>query len=144
ALSPGGGSPQQDREDGGKAGKPESVRVHPGSTECTGHDRHDPSPPLRQRALAEDDESLAIAGDGGRHLSGGLVDEHAPGALAVGAAQDHLSVRVIDVSDRRLRALLSRVRMEVLELLALRIDLEDGGEVDVDRRAAPAPAVRAA
>src|SRR5262249_35817571 len=39
---------------------------------------------LRQRALAEDDEPLAIASDRGRHLSGALVDEHAPASVTFG------------------------------------------------------------
>src|SRR5499425_480228 len=101
-------------------------------------------PPLRQCALAEDDESLAIAGDRGRHLPGALMDQHVPAPFAIGAAQDHLAVRVIDGPDRRLRALLALVLLEILELLARCVDLEDGGEVDVGRRAALAAAIRAA
>src|SRR5215472_5594410 len=99
--------------------------------------------PLRQRALAEDDESFAIAGDRGRDLSSALVDEYAPASVAFGAAQDHLAVRVIYVPYRRLLALLTRVRVQISEFLARRLDLEDGGEVDIGRRAALAPAVRA-
>src|SRR5262249_3865173 len=45
--------------------------------------------------------------------------------------------------DRRLCALLTLVLLEILELLARCVDLEDGGEVDVGGRAALASAVRA-
>src|SRR5213594_3259042 len=97
---------------------------------------------LRQRALAEDDESLAVAGDRRRHLSGAFMDEHAPSALALGAAQDHLAVRMVHVPDRRLHPLRARLRVQVTQLHRRRIDLEDGGEIHSGRGETLAPALR--
>src|SRR5437667_8063326 len=71
---------------------------------------------LRQRALPEDDESLAVARDRGRHLSRCLVNEHVPSALTVGSAEDHFAVGMVDVPDRGLLALLPRLRVQVTEL----------------------------
>src|SRR5574342_609855 len=77
--------------------------------------------PLRQGALPEDDESLAVRRDRSRHLPVFLVDHEGPPALGVGALEKHLAVRVLDVLDRRLPALLG---LQIADLHAFGFDSE--------------------
>src|SRR5713101_6030950 len=95
------------------------------------------APPLRQSALPEDDEPLAVGGDAARHLARLLVNDDGPPAIRVGALQHERAVRMVHVPDGRLPALL---RFQVADLHGLGVDLEDRREVDVLRRARLAPA----
>src|SRR5262249_56496564 len=81
---------------------------------------------LRQSALPEDDEPLAVGGDGRRHLARLLVNDDGPSAVGVGALKHQRAVRVIDVPDWRLPALL---RLQVADLHGLGVDLEERREV---------------
>src|ERR1700675_2783575 len=94
--------------------------------------------PLRERALSENDESLAVRRGRPRHLPGILVDHDGPPAVSFGALKEHRAIHVLDVLDRRHPALL---RLQVVDLHVLGVDPEERRKVHVLRGAALAPAL---